>query len=121
MAYTGEQKKEYQRKWQAARRAKFFEDKVCVVCGSTARLELDHINPEEKRYNPAALWGMSETNPNRIAEIEKCQVLCYEHHKEKTIAWKASQRNHGTTLYNKGCRCEVCREAKKKRNAKRYK
>lgn len=120
MAYTGEQKREYQRKWLLARRADFFADKVCVVCGSDESLELDHIDPSQKKYNPVALWGMSKTNPNRIAELEKCQVLCETHHKEKTKAWWASKANHGRTLYGKGCRCEVCREAQRRHNAQRY-
>ncbi len=120
MGYTGEQKREYQRKWLAARRAEHFQDKCCVVCGSIEQLELDHIDPDEKKYHPAALWGMSRTNPNRIAELAKCQVLCLEHHKAKTKEWWATKANHGRTLYNKGCRCEICFKAQQKHNAQRY-
>lgn len=120
MAYTGEQKREYQRQWVAARRAEYFDGKACVVCGSTENLELDHINPDDKKYSPAALWSMAKNNPNRIAELEKCQTLCSFHHKEKTRLWRAEQAQHGRTLYDKGCRCEVCMEAKRLHNAQRY-
>src|SRR5689334_20084212 len=120
MAYIGEQKREYQRQWVAARRAEYFEGKSCAVCGSTEQLELDHIHPDEKKYSPAALWGMSEKNPNRIAELAKCQVLCFDHHKEKTKIWWASKAQHGRTLYAKGCKCDICKEAQRLHNAQRY-
>lgn len=120
MGYTGEQKREYQRKWIARRRAEYLSDKSCVVCGSTDALEVDHINPDEKKYHVAALWGMSENNPNRVTELAKCQILCSMHHKEKTKAWWAGKANHGRTLYAKGCKCEVCREAQRLHNAQRY-
>lgn len=76
--------KQYQRKWQLSRREKYFEGKVCAKCESVERLELDHIDPTIKKYEPRALWGMSEANPNRIAELAKCQILCHDCHKEKT-------------------------------------
>ncbi len=120
MAYTGEQKREYQRKWIAERRGFFFKDKVCVKCNSKENLELDHINPDEKKYNPRALWGMSDSNPNKISELEKCQVLCEDCHKEKTRLWWESQAQHGRTLYGKGCRCSICFSAQQKHNAQRY-
>jgi 5-methylcytosine-specific restriction endonuclease McrA len=120
MGYTGEQKREYQRKWIAARRSEYFEDKSCAVCGSTDSLELDHKNPEDKALSPAALWSMSRDNPKRIAELAKCQVLCSEHHKEKTKAWWQGRRQHGRTMYAYGCKCEICIEAQRLHNAQRY-
>lgn len=77
-----EAKKEYQRKWVAKRRANFFADKKCEAenCNRTDKLTLDHINPKTKVSH--SIWSWSE---KRIAEeVSKCQVLCEDHHKEKT-------------------------------------
>lgn len=120
MGYTGEQKREYQRKWVATRRAEYLADKRCVVCGSINELEIDHIDRTTKKYNPAALWGMSNTNPNKIAELKKCQVLCAVHHKEKTKAELNRLRTHGRTMYRYGCKCEICVEAQRQHNRQRY-
>lgn len=119
MTYSKEKMREYQRNWMAARRSEYFEDKFCVVCKSTERLELDHINPEDKKYSPAALWGMSNSNPNKISELEKCQVLCYTHHKEKSSEDAKKRRKHGRTMYTYGCRCDICKEAQRLHNAQR--
>ena len=70
----------YQREWVAKRRADFFKDKKCVQCGSTERLELDHIDRETKESH--SIWSWSEVR--RLAEIAKCQVLCHECHRLKT-------------------------------------
>lgn len=70
----------YTREWVAKRRAEFFFGKYCVVCGSTDKLELDHIDPTTKVHH--AIWSWSETR--RAAELIKCQILCNEHHKLKT-------------------------------------
>lgn len=52
MSYTNKEKqKEYVRQWIAKRRATWFADKICFLCGSTDRLELDHIDPRLKVAN----------------------------------------------------------------------
>jgi hypothetical protein len=111
--FTGEEKRTYQRRWIARRRGEFFADKVCVKCGSTDRLELDHIDPSTKVANSIWSWSL----PRRQAEIAKCQVLCYKHHKEKSKAdkWAKAVANlapHGTrSRYDSvvdPCRCEAC-------------
>ena len=71
-----EQQQEYQRIWRSRRRAEYFKDKSCVQCGSTEKLELDHIDPKTKKYSPAALWSMSDSNPNKIAELKKNARFC---------------------------------------------
>ena len=70
----------YQREWIARRRAEWFKDKKCAKCGSTDRLEIDHIDPKTKVSH--AVWSWAKER--RDAELAKCQVLCYEHHKQKT-------------------------------------
>lgn len=85
MPLYGDRKREYDRLWHAARRENYFLEKWCANCGSIANLELDHIEPFTKLYNPKTLWGMSDSNPNKITELAKCQVLCEDCHKTKTI------------------------------------
>ena len=80
--------REYQREWMRKRRESFFEGKSCARCGSTERLELDHIDRSTKLLNPARLWSLSDSNPVKSTELAKCQVLCSDCHLEKTIAEK---------------------------------
>lgn len=75
--------KDYQRNWVASRRAEFFTGKQCTKCGSTQRLELDHIDPEDKTDH--AIWSWSETR--RLRELAKCQILCNSCHKEKSAGY----------------------------------
>ncbi len=70
----------YHAKWVAKRRAAFFVDKRCVRCGSTKKLELDHVDPETKVSH--CIWSWRESR--RAEEISKCQVLCNKCHRKKT-------------------------------------
>lgn len=81
---TLEEKRAYHRAWMRARRTAYFAGKSCAQCDSRDRLELDHVDPSTKVYQPAALWGMSDRNPKKIAELAKCQVLCRDCHLEKS-------------------------------------
>lgn len=102
-----EQQRQYQRDWIARRRRDFFEGKSCASCGSTDDLELDHIDPRTKKFQPSRLWSMSESNPNRVEELAKCQVLCSDCHKRKTSLEVMTE--HGTRgRYKRGCRCRPC-------------
>lgn len=81
----------------------------CVQCGSTEKLEIDHINPEEKSftltdYTLQPWW-------KTVKELKKCQLLCKKCHKEKSDTYQTGPREHGTwAAYNRGkCRCEVCK------------
>lgn len=106
---TPELQREYQRKWLAKRRASFFSGKSCVKCGSTENLELDHIDPAAKvRRSDHLIWSWSE--PRRLAEIEKCQVLCSDCHLIKTIEYISRPIRHGTTsgYEHYGCKCKLC-------------
>lgn len=77
---TREAQREYQRNWKAKRRAEWFKDKQCAKCGSTADLELDHIEPTRKVSHN--IWSWSEER--MLTELAKCQVLCVNCHKRKT-------------------------------------
>lgn len=104
--------REYQRQWLANRRAEFFGDKSCVRCGAIDNLELDHVDPTEKVSNHIWSWSLAR----REAEIAKCQILCAECHKQKTISQLPITHGylayrHGTSsMYkNQGCRCGLCK------------
>jgi 5-methylcytosine-specific restriction endonuclease McrA len=105
--------KEYQRQYQLAKYRRWMKEAReklggrCVICGTTENLEFDHIDPGTKSFS------LGGRRPNRAAwdtEVAKCQLLCYEHHKEKTSR-EQRKEVHGTWgMYKKKCRCEECRE-----------
>ena len=99
---------------------------VCVVCGTTQELEIDHIDPSLKSF------VLNGNNLNRtweflLPEIKKCQLLCNAHHIEKSrqeqlgkAPWNKgisllSPDSHGNwQAYDKrACRCEICKAWKK--------
>ena len=61
----------------------------CVDCGTTERLEFDHINPGDKTSN----IGHNLSSINRAKdEASKCELRCHCCHKERTrqqkeLAW----------------------------------
>ena len=119
MGYTGEQKREYQRKWMLERRLKGIQilGGECVTCGSKENLQFDHVKPEEKWSH--RFWSYNWNKINE--ELAKCQLLCEDCHKIKTHEFMSDSRNHGHTMYKYGCRCEICVSTKKRMNARRYK
>lgn len=99
-----EQRRAYAREWVANRRAEFMADKSCVDCGSTEKLELDHVDPSLKVSH--SIWSWS--SDRRAAEIAKCVVRCFRCHKNKHMKFFP----HGTVrMYRKGCRCRKCTDA----------
>ena len=52
----------------------------CVECGATERLQFDHINPLEKSFNISS----NLNRENLDEELDKCQLLCFKCHLEKT-------------------------------------
>lgn len=91
----------------------------CAVCGFIGpHLEFDHKDAKDKLFTISQLWSLSE----KIfwAEIEKCQLLCGEHHLEKSLVEgdfvgghnKIIGDRHGklTGYYDDGCRCDRCLE-----------
>lgn len=94
----------------------------CVRCGSIDSLEFDHIDASKKAFNIAK--KINYPDYKILPELEKCQLLCKDCHKEKSRKegqrrepWNKGMRTkpHGTATsysYYK-CRCELCREAKR--------
>lgn len=89
----------YKREWIARRRAAWMADKVCEHCGSKDRLEIDHIDPEEKISHKVWSWRPER----RDAELAKCRVLCHDCHVQRHAAQCGTTRR-----YSLGCRCEAC-------------
>ena len=67
-------------KMKKARADWFAANGPCQKCSSKEKLELDHINPEEKVSHTVWSW----TPMRRELELKKCQVLCRPCHREKT-------------------------------------
>lgn len=97
---------------------------VCVVCGTTEDLEIDHINKWEKSIPITQMWSVSQERYD--LELMKCQLLCHTHHVEKSNREKDWGKGYGPTQHgslamykNHGCRCELCR-AKYSEHTKQY-
>lgn len=103
--------REYQRVRVARIRAEWLADKCCVKCGSKDKLHVDHIDPRTKVSH--RIWSWSA--PRRAEELAKCQVLCKDCHKEKSIEELRTHPAHGTQKryahWTEPCRCEACTEA----------
>lgn len=82
---------------------------VCCRCGSTEDLELDHINRSEKLFEVSlAVYKRRLDDPELLAELRKCQVLCTRCHTKKSVAERSVE--HGGGLSGKrNCKCELCR------------
>jgi 5-methylcytosine-specific restriction endonuclease McrA len=57
----------------------------CCLCGSTDRMEIDHINPSLKTSRQSILsYGLEKS----LGEIDNLRLLCYNHHR----IWSTAQR-----------------------------
>lgn len=107
-------KQQYQRIWIRKRREAFFKGKVCVNCGCSKKLELDHIDPAKKITH--VIWSWSKER--QAAEIAKCQILCHKCHVNKTKNDMGWYLRHGTLngYVSYKCRCSECRRANRDRS-----
>jgi len=110
--------KDYQRKWMRDRRLDWvLANGPCKHCGSSEKLEVDHIKREYKTMHTASIW--SRRKEVRDKELANCQVLCKACHLKKTISEVDYPGIvHGTSngYDHFKCRCEECKEAKKNRS-----
>ncbi len=120
MGYQGDFTRQYDRERAANASAEWVASKggACAKCGSTERIEIDHIDPALKEYKIASIW--SRRKEIRDYELAKCQLLCYECHKEKTLGYAIKDMKHGTlSMYqSRKCRCDECRAANAERSTK---
>lgn len=83
MAFDTAQHREYQKKRYRERLA-IAKERLggkCIKCEETEDLEFDHIDPRSKlrKISEATNWSLARF----LAEVDKCQLLCREHHIEK--------------------------------------
>ena len=64
----------------------------CAECGFTLDLQIDHKDGSTKSFNLSG-WHLDKPMTELVAELNKCQLLCYVHHREKTI--KAGETGGG--------------------------
>jgi 5-methylcytosine-specific restriction endonuclease McrA len=77
----------------------------CRVCGSTERLQFDHIDPSTKRTS--RFWALRMCRI--IDEIVKLQLLCWRCHRDKTLDEREGRTwPHGPS-HDDGCMCGGCR------------
>jgi hypothetical protein len=88
----------------------------CIQCGTTENLEFDHIDPSTKVATIAKISAASEQR--FWAEVDKCQLLCSTHHREKTIQGKSVEHGQGMTG-KRNCYCELCKPLKQAYNKAR--
>lgn len=67
----------------------------CVRCGSTDRMEFDHVNGDgaehrKREHNQQMLRRIARTGA-RLPDVE-IQLLCHAHHWEKTLAERRARR-----------------------------
>lgn len=72
----------------------------CVICGTTERLEIDHVDPATKHFTLLAEWyrPLEEID----AELEKCQLLCQRDHLAKSRAEGSLARRVGGEEHYQG-------------------
>lgn len=110
MGYTDEQKA-YHRAYYHQRRQRLVDylGGACVICGTTSDLHFDHKDPNQKSFNISTRLTLESARE----ELDKCQLLCAPHHREKT-AQENSGYTHGTVYawMKKHCECPDCLIAK---------
>jgi hypothetical protein len=83
----------------------------CVTCGTTDDLEIDHVDRATKTYSISLMLSRTPW-PQVLQELAKCQLLCHDDHKVKTLNEMIGPRAHGTwaAIRRAHCKCEVCRK-----------
>jgi hypothetical protein len=89
----------------------------CVNCGSTERLEFDHIN-KDRLTNYRCITAFVDAKWERVlVELKKCQLLCKSCHCKKSAAerGRGNLRHGESSRWRMGCRCETCTDGNKSR------
>lgn len=87
----------------------------CVHCESTENLNFDHIIASEKEYDISRILS-THSKTKIIAEMAKCQLLCFECHVVKSVEMEDIHVvSHGGGLTGKkNCYCDLCKPLKSK-------
>jgi hypothetical protein len=103
--------RQYMKDWYDRRHAQAIEQLggKCVRCGAVKDLQFDHVDPATKTMTIAKTWTASEERFQ--AELAKCQLLCFPHHKEKTRAEQSVPHGGGVSGKSK-CSCALCKQKK---------
>src|SRR5688500_10891301 len=106
-----ERNREYQRSWAAKRRAEYIATMGgrCRICGSVHNLEIDHIDRSTKTSHKIWTWSRRRIEE----ELKKCQLLCETGHETKTTL-EVTVGHGGGAKGLTGCKCEKCREARRR-------
>ena len=86
----------------------------CNKCGSTEKLQLDHIDPKNKSFDVSLFLSV----PLKLfrEELKKCQVLCFNCHSIKSILEQGkipARGTHRTLSAYRYCRCKLCKKEKR--------
>lgn len=86
MSYKNpEAQRAYQRAWRLKRRQDWVDaNGPCVWCSSDEELQADHKDRPSKEHSLNNIWSLALSNPRRIKELAKCQVLCRPCHDAKS-------------------------------------
>ena len=82
----------------------------CTVCGTQENLEIDHIDRTQKEVEISRAI-LSLSRKRFLEELAKCQLLCQEHHGDKTLmdlGKKKAKGTHGTLSAYRYCKCSIC-------------
>lgn len=74
----------------------------CLRCGSSNNLQFHHRDPDSKEFEVSKARSVSAERLK--TELEKCDLLCAECHRNVHAAKHGSWRK-----YQNGCRCDECR------------
>ena len=105
--------KEQQQKYLQLRRskAKSYLGEECRYCGKDDTLEFDHIDKSTKEYEISVGIAQHIAWDKLVIELDKCQLLCHDCHKEKSD--KEQSVEHGGGLSGKkNCPCLLCKVKK---------
>jgi hypothetical protein len=104
------------------------EDVVCRVRDVVGLGRVRAAGRQKGHYGDMYCWVITALDPTvellrllhplmgarRQEQIARCLSLGEE------AMTSRRRRNHGLSKYDDGCRCNVCREAKSRKNARRY-
>lgn len=79
----------FQREWVRKQRQEWLlANGPCRQCGSSLRLEVDHVDPTQKVSHKVWSWSKER----RSEELSKCQILCHSCHRQKTAAFNRARQ-----------------------------